>query len=86
MSKTVDVNVKMANKNTPLHIFCSWYDKNDLIDFVQLLIENGADVNAKSGDGDTPLYLLRLHYKNDNLEDIVHLLTRKGTADIIAKN
>lgn len=79
--KKGDANIKMKNKFTPLHMFCGWYKKDNLIDIVRLLIDHGADVNAKTKNGKTSLHLLRQNYQNDNLEDIVHLLTRKG-ADI----
>lgn len=78
--ETVEVYVKLENESTPLHIFCGWYKKDNLIDFFRLVLVNGADVNTKIEDGETPLDLLKRHYKKDNLEDIVDLLTRKGVS------
>ena len=69
---------------TPLHLLCKHYKKDNLIDLVALFIQNGADVNAENENGQTPLHLLCKHYKNDNLIDLVKILIEKG-ADVNAK-
>ena len=83
--RKVEVNTRIAYGRNPLKFLCGrYYMKDNLIDLVKLLIQNGAEINAKStqwygGDGWTPLHDLCQFYKNDELiVDIVKIMIENG--------
>ena len=54
----VVINAEDEYRNTPLHSLCLYYQDENFIDIVRLLIEKGANVNAKDHNGKTPLHCL----------------------------
>nr|CAH0103688.1 unnamed protein product [Daphnia galeata] len=64
---------------------CRYYDKENLIDIVKLLIEKNIDVNCINNDGFNALNLVCQNYKKENLIDIVRLLIEKNI-DVNLKN
>jgi len=53
--KDIDVNIKNASQNTPLHYLCqSWSNPSDLNIF-DIFFKKGADVNAVNDGSETPL-------------------------------
>jgi ankyrin repeat protein len=53
---------------------CRYHQKENLIDIIRLLIENGIDVKFKDNDGDNALTLLVQNYELQNLIEIMQLL------------
>jgi hypothetical protein len=62
----------------PLLALCRFYNKENLIDIVRLLIDKNIDVNSKTNDGWNALHLLSRNYDKENLIDIVRLLIDKN--------
>jgi hypothetical protein len=78
MGLTSTVLKNKDGKNV-LHLLCEHYKKEDLIDLISLLIENGIDINSKSINSENALfYLLDSDVKNNLRDDIVKLLIRHG--------
>ena len=42
-----DVNAKTSDQRTALHYVCEYYQNDNLIEAIRLLIQHKADVNAK---------------------------------------
>ncbi len=61
----------------PLLALCRFYDKENLIDIVRLLIDKNIDVNCKTNGGDNALHTVCLNYDKENLIEIVRLLIEK---------
>jgi ankyrin repeat protein len=55
---------------------CQYYDKENLIDIVQLLIEKNIDVNCKQDEGWNALHLVCYYYSKSRLFDLVRLLVQ----------
>jgi ankyrin repeat protein len=72
--KKVDVNIKNASGDSPLHI-AALCGKDEVVKY---LISKGADVNAKSKNGDTPLHTV-------TSAEAAKILISAG-ADVNAKN
>jgi ankyrin repeat protein len=65
-------------RRNALLILCKYYNKDNLIDIVRMLIEKNIDVNCKTIEGWNALLLLCRYYKNENLIDIVRFLIEKN--------
>ena len=91
-----DVNIKDNNGNTALMILCLFNkdyegegdnedddeDKgDDIVEFVQFLLEKGADINIRDKDGDTVLYIVKLYFpdENPNKDKIINILEKWPT-------
>ena len=61
----------------PLLALCRFYDKENLIDIVRLLIDKNIEVNCKTKDGWNALHLVCEYYNKENLIDVVRLLIDK---------
>jgi ankyrin repeat protein len=64
---------------------CRFYQNDNLIVIIRLLIEQGIDINWKNENEDNALTLLCRYYQNENLIDIIRLLIENGI-DINWKN
>jgi hypothetical protein len=57
---------------------CCFYQKENLIEIIQLLIETGIEVSCTEVQYENNVALLRENYKNENLIDIIGLLNKNG--------
>ena len=55
---------------------CRYYDKENLIDIVRLLIDKNIDVNCKTEDGVNALHLVCRYQPQIRLVDLVRLLVQ----------
>ncbi len=63
------------------HSLCEYYNKSNLKDIIQLLIDRGADVNSENENRCTPLHAMCNHYKKldvKHLIEVVKLLIESG--------
>ena len=70
-----DVNAKTSDQRTALHYVCHYYQKDNLIKVIRLLIKHGADVKAKTTVGNNALALLRNNHKYKNNYEVKKLLS-----------
>jgi ankyrin repeat protein len=57
---------------------CHYYQNENLIDIIRLLVENGIDVNRKTNVGWNALTFLCCFYQKENLIEIIQLLIETG--------
>ena len=80
IENNVNVNAKTTNVSrrcapTALLALCKYYNKEDVIDIIRMLIEKQVDVNDVYPNGSSSaLLLLCQYYKHENLIDIIKLL------------
>jgi hypothetical protein len=70
--------IKGRTGRNALLILCKYYNKDNLIDIVRLLIGKNIDVNCKTNEGSNALNLVCRNYDKENLIDIVRLLIEKN--------
>jgi ankyrin repeat protein len=75
---SVEEEIHDGYNSIPLIALCRFYNKENLIDIVRLLIGKNIDVNCRTNKGDNALTLLCQYYKNDNSLGIIRLLIEKN--------
>ena len=90
IEKGLDVNAKLNNGSTLLHIVANTYyfSLKEEDNMVWLLIENGANINARDDEGSTPLHVAAINssfYAQEKIVRIVRILIENG-ADINTTN
>ena len=79
VDNNLQINAKDNRGNNALTILCQNYDKANLIDIIQLLLEGGIDVNSATIDCQSnALMFCCIQYKHPNLKDIVQLFIEKN--------
>jgi ankyrin repeat protein len=78
VNNTVDIDVHCKNNDgwNALHFVCRYYDKENLIEIVRLLIEKNIDVNCKTNHGWNALHFVCYYYSKSRLVDLVRLLVQ----------
>ncbi|XP_046439709.1 probable serine/threonine-protein kinase irlC isoform X2 [Daphnia pulex] len=74
----IDINCQDKNGSNALTKLSEFYQNENLIEIIQLLIQNGIDVNNKINVRWNALTLLCRHYQNTNLIKIIQLLIQTG--------
>lgn len=74
-----EVNAKDADGRTPILELCRYYDKDNLVEIVQLLIDNGADVKVADNNKRTPLLEICENYQKNDLKCVVQYMINKGS-------
>jgi hypothetical protein len=78
---------KYWHKFNCLFILCRFYQKENLLGFVQIFLDRKIDINCKDDEGWTPLLILCRYYDKDNLIDIIRLfLNEKFDLEINWRN
>ena len=78
LSFPIDVNKKEKRGYNALHLLCWFYQQEDLIDIVVLLIAKGIDVTLiENNEGCNALHLLCENYRMNNLIEIIRLFINK---------
>ena len=75
-----NINITDRQGWNALCVLCRYCGKDNLIEFVQLMIQNGVEINKNSN----PVLLLCEYFNNSNLIDIIKLLLQSG-ADVNTK-
>lgn len=71
----VDVNMRGAFGNYPIHAVCTWQDK----DAVETLISNGADINSVGERAETPIFR---PLRDNNLDFLEFLLLHGANKNV----
>lgn len=64
--------------NNALLFLCQYYDKENLIDIIRLLLDQNIDVNSINNEGENALHFVCGNYRKDNSIDIIKLLLDRG--------
>ncbi|EFX76498.1 hypothetical protein DAPPUDRAFT_249011 [Daphnia pulex] len=72
------VNCQSKHSRNLLHLLCNYYEKENLIKVVRLLLDSGIEVNSTTKCCRNALHLLCEYYQQDNLVDIAQLLLDEG--------